>query len=252
MYSPNADWFELPPQGPHRTFRVWYHTSDGERVGAYVVFPHEPNGQGLLYLRGGTRGIGMVRRARLMAFAHAGFLVMAPFYRGNFGGSGKEDFGDQDLLDATGAYDWLAERTERVSVFGFSRGGQMALLLAHHRDVARTVSWAGVTNLAWTYEEQRTMRKMLRKYTGGTPDEVPDAYAVRSPIGYEPNGEVLLLQGREDRNVTARHAIAYHDAYPERTKIILYPFAHQFPFFEKQAVTRLALEWLENGKIASP
>ncbi|WP_393965960.1 alpha/beta hydrolase family protein [Exiguobacterium sp. S22-S28] len=244
MYSPNADWFELPRQGPFRSFRMFYETSDGERVGAYVIFPVQANGQGLLYLRGGTRHIGMVRPTRLMQFAQAGYLVMAPFYRGNLGGTGKEDFGNQDILDAISAFDWLDQRVERTSVFGFSRGGQMALLLAHHRPVKRTVSWAGVTNLVWTYEEQRTMQKMLRRFTGGTPDQQQKAYHVRSPLYYRPQGEVLLIHGLYDQNVKLRHATNYAARYPRQTHLKIYQYAHQFPVHQKMEVTDDVMKWM--------
>ncbi|WP_214846936.1 prolyl oligopeptidase family serine peptidase [Exiguobacterium sp. s193] len=246
MYSPNADWYELPRQGPFRTFRVYYETSDRERVGAYVVLPTCPNGQGLLYLRGGTRNIGMVRPTRLMQFAQAGFFVMAPFYRGNLGGTGKEDFGHEDVRDATAAFDWLANYVDRVSVFGFSRGGQMALLLAHQRPVARTVSWAGVTNLVWTYEEQRTMQKMLRRFTGGVPEKNPDAYRVRSPLFVSPQGQVLLIHGRYDQNVRLRHATNYAARYPAQTELRIYEQAHQFPIQEKFVVTQEIIDWMIN------
>ncbi|WP_131502120.1 alpha/beta hydrolase family protein [Exiguobacterium sp. s166] len=244
MYSPNADWFELPRQGPFRTFRVFYETSDGERVGAYIILPVRANGQGLLYLRGGTRNIGMVRPTRLMQFAQAGYLVMAPFYRGNLGGTGKEDFGQRDILDAISAFDWLDQYVERTSVFGFSRGGQMALLLAHHREVARTVSWAGVTNLIWTYEEQRTMQKMLRRFTGGVPEQRLEAYRVRSPLYFPPQGDVLLIHGLYDQNVRLRHATNYAARYPEKTRLLVYQYAHQFPIHQKMLVTKQVIDWM--------
>lgn len=247
MYLANADWFELPRQGPFRTFRMFYTTTDGERVGAYIVLPQVANGQGILYLRGGTRSIGMVRPTRLLAFAQAGFFVMAPFYRGNLGGTGKEDFGHRDVEDACSAFDWLQQRVSHVHAFGFSRGGQMALLLAHHRPVSRTVSWAGVTELTWTYEEQKTMQKMLRRYTGGTPDTVPEAYKVRSPLHVAPQGEVLLIHGAYDENVHLRHATAYAARHPDQTLLQTYAYAHQFPIHEKLRVTRDILTWFETG-----
>ena len=186
----------------------------------------------------------MVRPTRLMQFAQAGYLVMAPFYRGNLGGTGKEDFGHRDILDAISAFDWLDQYVERTSVFGFSRGGQMALLLAHHREVARTVSWAGVTNLTWTYEEQQTMRKMLRRFTGGVPEQQSQAYRVRSPLYFPPQGEVLLIHGLYDQNVRLRHATNYAARYPEQTRLIVYQYAHQFPIHQKMLVTKQVIDWM--------
>ena len=40
---------------------------------------------GFLYLRGGIKNVGMVRPGRIVQFASEGFIVFAPFYRGNEG-----------------------------------------------------------------------------------------------------------------------------------------------------------------------
>lgn len=54
---------------------------------------------GLIYCRGGIRKVGMVRKRRIMSMAKRGFVVFAPFYRGNEGGEGREDFGGEDRFD---------------------------------------------------------------------------------------------------------------------------------------------------------
>ncbi len=82
---------------------------------------------GFLYLRGGIKNVGTVRPARLIQFASQCFIVMAPFYRGNQGGEGNEDFAGDDRYDAFAAYDLLKQlpnvHHDRIHIFGFSRGG---------------------------------------------------------------------------------------------------------------------------------
>jgi len=95
----------------------------------------EPSGNnvhdGFLYLRGGIKGVGMVRPSRIAQFADQGFIVFAPFYRGNRGGEGNEDFAGEDRQDAFSGYELLKNHSRvhnnRIHVFGFSRGGVMAL-----------------------------------------------------------------------------------------------------------------------------
>ncbi|MFP3361840.1 S9 family peptidase, partial [Planococcus sp. SIMBA_143] len=60
-----------------------------------------------LYLRGGIKGVGMVRPARIAQFASHGFIVFAPYYRGNLGGEGNEDFAGDDREDALSGVELL-------------------------------------------------------------------------------------------------------------------------------------------------
>src|SRR5690606_10127736 len=109
-----------------RLFLVSY-MSQGLRVKGLLAEPIE-NGiyEGFLYLRGGIKNVGMVRPARIAQFASEGFVVFAPFYRGNRGGEGNEDFAGEDRNDAFSAFELLKNlpnvQENRIHIFGFSRG----------------------------------------------------------------------------------------------------------------------------------
>ncbi|TCI48863.1 S9 family peptidase [Exiguobacterium sp. SH3S2] len=241
-------WFDrvdvLPPYAGYPVHRGWYETSDGEEVVAYTITPKRPNGQVLFYLRGGTGRIGDVRLPRLMQFAAKGFHVVAPVYRGNHGGTGKEDFGGADLEDVVSLYDRVSRTHETIHALGFSRGGMMALSLASKRPVTSVTSWAGVTNLEWTYEEQRSMRKMLRRMTGGDPAAVHEAYVERSPLFKDWQAPTLLIHGTDDEQVRLRHATALADKIGSQAELWILPFAHQLPFWEKWKTTDRAMDWM--------
>src|SRR4051812_39720449 len=84
--------------------------SQGLRVKGLLARPKAPgNYEGLLYLRGGLQSIGMVRPARIAQFAAQGFVVFAPYYRGNRGGEGKDEFAGADRFDAVYAADVLKQ-----------------------------------------------------------------------------------------------------------------------------------------------
>ncbi|MEJ7443182.1 S9 family peptidase, partial [Staphylococcus warneri] len=55
----------------------------------------------VIYLRGGIGQVGRVRAARLMQFANDETLVVGPYYRGNNGSEGKDEFYRGDLNDVT-------------------------------------------------------------------------------------------------------------------------------------------------------
>lgn len=244
----SKNWFDridvLPPYAGYRVTRGWYETNDGEQVVAYEIEPKRSNGQVLIYLRGGTARIGDVRLPRLMQFAARGFHVVAPVYRGNHGGTGKEDFGGADLEDVLSLYDRVKASNQYIHVLGFSRGGMMALSLASKRHVTTVTSWAGVTNLEWTYEEQRSMRKMLRRMTGGNPVTAEEAYIDRSPLFKDWSAPTLLIHGTDDEQVRLRHATAVAERLGEQAELWVMPFGHQLPFWDKWETTERAMDWM--------
>ncbi|MCT4782849.1 MULTISPECIES: alpha/beta hydrolase family protein [Exiguobacterium] len=241
-------WFDrterLAPYAGYLIHRGWYETRDGEDVVAYTITPKRPNGHVLFYLRGGTGRIGDVRLPRLMQFAARGFHVVAPVYRGNHGGTGKEDFGGDDLEDVLSLYDRVQQTNSRIHALGFSRGGMMALSLAAARPLVSVTSWAGVTNLEWTYEEQQTMRKMLRRMTGGDPETAKAAYVERSPLYKEWDAPTLLIHGTDDEQVRLRHATAVAEKLGSQGELWVVPFPHQLPFWDKWETTERAMDWM--------
>lgn len=142
---------KYPFPSPHPRIRLSMVTywSEGLCVKGLLAEPREKGTyEGVLYLRGGIKNVGMVRPSRIAQFASQGFVVMAPFYRGNQGGEGNEDFAGDDRYDAFSALELLKNlsnvKKNRIHVFGFSRGGVMALFAAiHDSTVCSVVTWGG-------------------------------------------------------------------------------------------------------------
>lgn len=178
---------------------------------------------GLLYLRGGLQSIGMVRGPRIAQFAQQGFVVFAPYYRGNRGGEGKDEFVGVDRMDAINAIDVLRQfcGTAPVHVYGFSRGGLMALWAAIERDdLCSLVTWAGASDVTATYWERVDMRRGLKRIIGGTPNRVPELYDARTPLFEidQINVPVLVVHGTEDQHVRIEHAKKLINALEEKNK----------------------------------
>jgi dipeptidyl aminopeptidase/acylaminoacyl peptidase len=151
-----------------------------------------------------------------------GFNVLDVNYRGSTGfGLGfreaiKEDgWGGREQEDiVTGAetliHMGLAE-PGRVGVTGTSYGGysawcQITRFPTHL--IAAAVPICGMTDLRLDYE---TTRPDLRPYSeemiGGSPADIPEKYAERSPINFIHNisSRLLIVQGARDPNVTPQH-----------------------------------------------
>lgn len=185
------------------------------KVKGCLVHPLEGGGwRPLLYLRGGIREVGMVRISRMAALAAYGYAVFAPYYRGNRGGEGQEDFAGEDRYDAYNAlpvFTQLGTEVDRLpaSILGFSRGAVMALLTA--RDcpgVGPVAVWGGVSDLWLTYEERIDLRRMLRRVVGH-PRKQMEAYLSRSPVCWASyiQKPVMIIHGTEDEKVGLEHAL---------------------------------------------
>lgn len=241
---------------PNPTVRLTEITymSQGLRVKGLLA---EPKAQGtydgFLYLRGGMQSIGMVRPARVTQFAAQGFIVFAPYYRGNRGGEGRDEFAGDDRYDAIHAVEVLKNYcNHRIHVFGFSRGGIMALWTAILRnDITSLVTWAGVSDATATYWERMDMRRMMKRVIGGTPNRVPEAYDARTPLFEieQITAPVLIIHGLRDENVDIEHArqLAFYleDAHKTFETWYYEKLTHFFPSEVNRQVVQKLCTWMK-------
>jgi dipeptidyl aminopeptidase/acylaminoacyl peptidase len=101
----------------------------------------------------------------------------------------------------------------RVSVVGHSAGGHLALWLAGASSLPRVfIALAGVADLRVAYELALS-DGIVERFVGGTPDEVPAAYKLASPVERVPTGaRTVLIHGRADVNVPIEVARSYYAA----------------------------------------
>lgn len=247
---------KFPSPNPMIELSVVTYFSDGLKVMGLLA---EPKGDdcydGFLYLRGGIKNVGKVRPSRIVQFASEGFIVFAPFYRGNQGGEGNEDFAGEDRNDAFAGYKLLKEhsRVNRIHVFGFSRGGVMALATAiEFPEIASVVTWGGVSDMFLTYLERKDLRRMMKRVIGGTPTKYPERYRYRTPL-FELErlkAPVLIIHGVRDDNVSVEHGYLLE----KRLKALNKPvdcwyfdsYTHYFPPTINRQVVADLTKWMKN------
>ncbi|MGG1660673.1 alpha/beta hydrolase family protein [Brevibacillus sp. NRS-1366] len=241
-------------------FTVSYYSQDLLVYAALAVpesfLQEEASLPALLYCRGGIKGVGRVRPERISQMASFGYVVLAPHYRGNEGGEGRDEFGGADRHDVFTAYTALRELKgvdrERISVYGFSRGGVMALFAAMECEgILAAVVWGGVSDMFLTYEERVDLRRMLRRLVGH-PRKQEDAYRYRTPLFRvaEIACPVLIIHGTADENVGIEHAHRLANALSQAGK----PYeiwlaegaSHLFKGEDIESYTRRMFAWLEN------
>lgn len=238
-------------------FLITYYCK-GLRVKGYLAYPKEEGCyDGFLYLRGGIKNVGKVRIGRIIQFASEGFVVMAPFYRGNQGGEGNEDFAGDDRYDAIASYKVLEQHPKvnpnRIHAFGFSRGGVMALLTGiYETNICSVVSWGGVSDMSLTYVERKDLRRMMKRVIGGTPTKYPERYRYRTPL-YELEkieAPVLIIHGEKDKNVSVEHSYRLEKRLKELGKSVtsryFKQFTHYFPPAENRETVKFVTEWMKN------
>ncbi|MBS4200093.1 S9 family peptidase [Bacillus sp. FJAT-49732] len=242
-----------------RLFLVTY-ISQGLKVKGLLAEPiQEGKYEGFLYLRGGIKNVGMVRAARIAQFASEGFVVFAPFYRGNRGGEGNEDFAGEDRNDAFSAFELIKSlpnvEKNRVHIFGFSRGGVMALFTAiQFPEAASIVTWGGVSDISLTYVERKDMRRMMKRVIGGSPNTEPEKYEYRTPL-YELEKllpPVLIIHGELDDNVSIEHARHLEQRLQSLGKQVdtwfFKTFTHYFPPAINREVVRDLCLWMKKQR----
>jgi dipeptidyl aminopeptidase/acylaminoacyl peptidase len=246
----------FPSPNPNVELSVITYLSNGLRVKGMLAAPMHGGAQdGFLYLRGGIKNVGKVRPARIAQFAAEGFIVFAPYYRGNQGGEGNEDFAGEDREDAFSAYLLLKSlpRVHKVHIFGFSRGGVMALWTGiHFPEAASVVTWGGVSDMTLTYKERKDLRRMMKRVIGGTPEKYPERYKQRTAL-YEIeqlNAPVLIIHGVKDDNVSVEHAYRLERRLKSLEKQVecwyFDEFTHYFPPAINRKIVHDLSMWMKN------
>ncbi|MBM7653247.1 alpha/beta hydrolase family protein [Neobacillus cucumis] len=246
----------FPSPNPRVELKVITYLSGGLKVKGMLAEPiQDGNFDGFLYLRGGIKNVGKVRPARIAQFASEGFIVFAPFYRGNQGGQGNEDFAGEDREDAYAAFQVLKSlpRVRDIHIFGFSRGGVMALWAGiQFPEAASVVTWGGVSDMTLTYKERKDLRRMMKRVIGGTPEKYPDRYKERTALYAleKMKAPVLIIHGVKDLNVTIEHAYRLERRLRSLDKPVecwyFEEVTHYFPPSLNRNVVHDLAKWMKN------
>lgn len=185
-----------------RVFRIGYTANTGARRIAYVVLPrwYGPRKHPPIPLVISPHGRGISARINLRFWgglpAFGPFAVVDPEGEGrrltlySWGWRGQiDDLGSMPAIVERGL-PWLRIDHSRVYAIGSSMGGQETLMLAarHPRLLRGAAALDSATDMTARYRafpelrDGARLQQLARIEIGGTPDQVPRAYAARSPI----------------------------------------------------------------------
>ena len=158
QWSSTREEYETARADGRYVFEQFTYASDGLTVGAYLYRPRNRGDRRrpvIVYNRGSyTRPAGFAGEMLVMAnrFAEAGFIVVAPHYRGSNSWQGRDEMGGADLNDLMNIEPVLARidgaHASRVYLAGESRGGMMVYQALRDRFPARAAAvWGAFTDL---------------------------------------------------------------------------------------------------------
>jgi dipeptidyl aminopeptidase/acylaminoacyl peptidase len=187
-----------------------------------------------------------------IALAEEGFASVAITQPGFGRSTGKPDYVGPGTIAALieGFRRFQREpfvNPKQMGVFGYSRGGMAASLLAVKlKEIKATVLGAGVYDFQKAYDEAKIegIRANMKRESGMT----PQAVAERSSILQMKNlhAPVLILHGEKDNNVPVSQALALRDTLKSLKKdfeIRLFPNAeHSIP---RDELVPLVLDFLK-------
>lgn len=251
---------------PGRPFIPWsWSNPHGQTVTGWRI---EPEGAApfptLVHVHGGPTSIDLDRWAPdLQAYVDAGFQVVLVNYRGSigFGAEWRDtligNIGWPELEDINAGVDDLLAKgladPARLAIAGWSWGGYLTLLMhgMHPDRFISGVAGVPVGDYAMGYENLSPLLQAYdRALLGGTPSEVPQLMAERSPISYVDNvkAPILFLAGEADTRCPIGQVLAYTDRLAARGhphELYLFPSGHApFQIDERIKQTGVVLDFL--------
>jgi dipeptidyl aminopeptidase/acylaminoacyl peptidase len=222
--------------------RVYYTSLDGLTVSGLLFRPTEGSGPWptIIVNHAGFGTAGDFADVALM-IRDQGYLVFNPDFRGSGMSQGSHEGAKGEVDDVIAAIDYLDSEglieDNRIGIYGQSHGAAVSVL-AGERDprIKAIVAEAGFYDAVDLYNNAmsssdpsvKTLMDEFLPMVGGTPEQVPGEYAVRSALNYTDSMEaaVLLIHGELDPICPVDQARRLYDALSSAGKTVeikLYP-----------------------------
>ena len=186
----------------------------------------------------GTTNAWNMQNDTTRALVAAGYAVLHPNPRGSVGRGSEfcaavlRDIGGADADDLLSGVTAMVDRgiadADRIAVAGTSYGGFMATWLPGQSNKFRAaVAMSPVTDWASLYYTSN-ISSFVELFMGGSPTQIPDQYALRSPVtrASQIRTPTLLMAGALDLCTPAEQAARFHGALRlsgTQSQLVIYP-----------------------------
>ncbi len=184
--------------------------SDGIALRVFVATPRQVTAPlPSLQIHHGGGGYELIYEHMAEEIARLGFAGITMIHRGYHGSQGQMEYGKGEIDDIGRLTEEMAARTDidekRMGIMGYSRGAHNALLAVERYDYFQVGAlWSVPVDMV----DHVTVNPWISEMFGGLPDEVPEAYRIRSSIYFVDriNCPLLLLHGESDEVIPVRHS----------------------------------------------
>lgn len=228
ILAPQFDTWEdayVPNKHPPTSYpvqSVWFKSSDGTRVQAWIVLPKNKKQSFpfIIDIHGGPHSVASDEYSpEIHAWLESGFGYCSVNYRGSIG-FGREfqekiygDPGHWEVEDVVAAQHYLIKKgladPSHIIITGWSWGGYVALLALGRYPSLWTagIAAASIADCVMQYEDEPAYFKAIDEQRfKGTPETVRERYTKSSPTTYagKIQAPVLILHGRNDVRCPSR------------------------------------------------
>jgi dipeptidyl aminopeptidase/acylaminoacyl peptidase len=223
---PRIGWYASPEEyeaalrdARFRLTRVSYE-SDGLTVFAYVYAPAETPKvkQPVIVFNRGSYTWSEFAGEYLTTFhrlASAGFVVVAPMYRGSGGAPGRDELGGADLDDVLNTISVIrqlpAANADQVFMYGESRGAMMTYqAIREHYSMLAAAVYGGFTDIRPLSDPGGRFAQMALTIWPDYRERRSEIAWRRSAIDWAERFDtpVLIMHGGADQDVSPSHALA--------------------------------------------
>lgn len=213
--------------------RVDYPSSGGLTVSGLLFRPEGEGPWPLIVVNHAGFGTGGDFSDVALGIRDHGYLVFNPDYRGSGGSQGTHEGAKGEVDDVICGIEYIRSlglvEGGRIGMYGQSHGGAVSMLAAErYPDVRAVVSEAGFYDAVSLFENALAssdpnvtwLKDQFLPIAGGTPDEVPWEYDVRSAINHVDSIQAasLIIHGAQDPLIPVSQAYEMYDALIEAGK----------------------------------
>ena len=196
--------------------------SEGLRLRVFLAIPEsgpEPFPSVQIHHAGG--GYESIYEHMAMELAQRGIIGVAMIHRGYPGSDGEMEYGKGEITDIGNLTEEMRSRPyvdpDRMGIMEYSRGAHNAILAIERYDYFRVgVLWSTPVDMV----DHVGVNPWISDMFGGTADEVPEEYRIRSCIYFvdQINCPLLIIHGEDDHVIPVRHAFRLAEALKKYNK----------------------------------
>jgi len=190
---------------------AFYLKSEGLTLRVFVAIPPhgaKPFPSVQIHHAGG--GYETIYEHMAMDLAGRGMVGITLIHRGYPGSEGEMEYGKGEVRDIGNLAEEMRARSyidpDKMGIMGYSRGAHNAILAIEATDYFKAGAlWSVPVDMV----DHVAVNPWVADMFGGTPDEVPEEYRIRSSIYFVEriNCPLLILHGEDDHVIPVRHAL---------------------------------------------